>query len=383
MPRSQPARQAQQGVETLLGDVMEELRSLREEVNSIKQREKEVVTDKEKPQSTQGHSIEKPHEISREGMPQESGSSAYSGACNYPPIASTSSPTPSSALPLVDIVPDTLRKDIVTGKNVNLVQLLIPARERGNFAAGREINIGGENMLLKPLGDKRLSKALTISEYVKAFNIYKNILCEAFLSRRAEMDRYVSIIIDISSKYQGFAHCEYHLEFAARAAHFKEHQQILLDWGVIDDRLLTQIVTGCKANTCALCGGYDHVTTFCHLVDSATEKHDNMERRGAESFTPPVCKYYNTPAGCKRGPCTYSHHCALCKVPDIQKLSVSSQVSLCRFLSLRKERTWTPGPRKEFGVKYDSFTRIKLFIVNYCYILSSLSLSHSHIYFYY
>ena len=38
-----------------------------------------------------------------------------------------------------------------------MAQSLIPPRERGSFMAAGEIEIGGEKVQLKPLGDKRLS----------------------------------------------------------------------------------------------------------------------------------------------------------------------------------------------------------------------------------
>ena len=237
------------------------------------------------------------------------GQSTFAGTSNSEYSVAIAPRMPSSSLPLVDIVPENLRKDIIKGKDINLVQLLIPARERGSFTGHREITIGDQTLSLKPLGDKRLSKALTISEFVKAFNMFKNIMCEVFPSRREELDRYVSILIDISAKYQGFAHYEYHIEFSARAAYFKEHRNILVDWGVLDDRLLTQIVAGRKANTCTLCGGYDHVTTFCNFANEGEKKEKIWEKKSLP------CAYYNTTTGCNRHPCFYVHQCSFCKTP--------------------------------------------------------------------
>ncbi len=221
-------------------------------------------------------------------------------------LPSSASPAvvPSSSLPLMDIVPDNVRKDIIKGRDINLCQLLIPARERGCFTGGREIIIGDEKLQLKPLGDKRLSKMLTIQEFVKSFNTYKNIFCEAFPQRREEMDRYMSNIIEINAKYAGFAHYEYHLEFSARAAYYREHQNILIDWGRLDERLMTQVVGGRKALTCTLCGGYDHTATFCQLA---------AEANAGKSTLP--CKYYNSVEGCSFRPCRFQHSCESCSAP--------------------------------------------------------------------
>ena len=205
-------------------------------------------------------------------------------------------------------MPEQMRQDIIRGKDINLVQLLMPTRERGTYVSERVIKIGEESLHLQALSDKRLTKLLTVQEFVTAFNIYKNILCDAFPGRRRELDRYMSSIIHIGSKYPGFAHYEYHLEFSARAAYFKEHRNILVDWGVVDDRLLTQIVAGRRANTCTLCGGFDHATSLCGLTN------EGKKAQGTTN-TPKACTFYNSPRGCKKEgwQCEYSHVCAFCR----------------------------------------------------------------------
>ena len=303
--RSQPARKAREGtMDNVLGEVLDELKQLRAEVNSIRSKV-EIMQDLETESaptsniavaSAQGGDTDTSLPVNQ--LPGIQAAMSANNSVIHP------SPIPSSSLPLTDIVPDNVRKDIVRGKDVNLCQLLIPARERGSFTMGREITIGEDTVNLKPLGDKRMSKMLTVQEFVKAFNIYKNILCEAFPHRRAELDRYMSHIIDISAKYQGFAHYEYHLEFSARAAYYKEHHNSMIDWGIIDDRLLTQIVAGRKAITCTLCGGYDHVSTFCHLAA-------NEEGKQRDTSTIP-CRFYNQKEGCGNRMCRYSHRCSSC-----------------------------------------------------------------------
>ena len=200
-------------------------------------------------------------------------------------------------------MPEPMRQDIIRGKDINLVQLLLPTRERGNFMSSQEIKIGDETLHLMPLADKRLARQLTVQEFVKAFNIYKNVLCKPFPSRREEMDRYMSSIIHIGTKYPGFAHYEYHLEFSARAAYFKEHHNTLVDWGIVDDRLLTQIVAGRRANTCALCGGYDHATSLCELTEEGKKSKEKTK----------LCSFYNSPRGCRNQSCAFTHACSLCE----------------------------------------------------------------------
>ena len=344
--RKQPARQSsQKSTDNLLGQVLDELCQLKEEVNALKgdkaNTSKQDVADllagtsgrhdtdllqtqAAMPEGLSAvpdiHPPVSPHLAPQTQQQAQAHVSVLPSCSNvavataqgaYPTetVSRPTIPLPSSSLPATDIVPENVRKDILRGKDVNLCQLLIPARERGSFVAGREIRIGEETLALRPFSDKRMSKLLTIQEFVKAFNMYKNIICEVFPDRRAELDRYMTNIIDISAKYQGFAHYEYHLEFAARAAFFKEHKNILIDWGCLDDRLITQIVAGRKASTCALCGAFDHSSTFCHLAAEGQVKPGGASHKGA------TCQYYNMPGGCKKFPCPYAHRCGFCASP--------------------------------------------------------------------
>lgn len=267
--------QAATQVESMLGNVMSELKALKQQVAAIsKEKESAVEIDRQIPST--------------------------SGMSNVPAITMR---VPSSSLPMMDIVPENVRKDILKGKNINLAQLLLPARERGIFTGSRDITIGDETLSLKPRTDDRLTKQLTIQEFIKAFNIYKNVICEVFPDRRLEMDKYTSNIIEISAKYPGFSFYEYHLEFAGRAAFFLEHHNIAVDWGCTDDRLLTQVVAGRKANTCALCNAFDHTSRFCPL---------NADKAVNNVGSNKTCMKFNSQAGCTFDPCRYAHKCALC-----------------------------------------------------------------------
>ena len=48
-----------------------------------------------------------------------------------------------------------------------------------------------------------------------------------------------NVFSEIKTSYLILSYYEYHLEFSARAAYFKEHHNTLVDWGIVDDRLLT------------------------------------------------------------------------------------------------------------------------------------------------
>ena len=202
--RNQPSRQTRAqagGMEDVFLDVLQELKTLKEEVKEIKERQGAIEGSQENQGTSSTSATLQPSnsEARTPGGTNESGS----GPTNLSPtvqgpssslalmshtapslpqvtqLTSSSLPlgaqVPSSSLPLVDIVPEQMRQDIIRGKDINLVQLLMPTRERGNFVSERVIKIGEESLHLKALSDKRLTKLLTVQEFVSAFNIWPGL----------------------------------------------------------------------------------------------------------------------------------------------------------------------------------------------------------------
>lgn len=66
--------------------------------------------------------------------------------------------------------------------------------------------------------DPRLNRKLSIEEFISAFGIYKNIMCEQFPHRRAELDLYERDVVEMSTRYGGSGFYEYHKQFSARSA---------------------------------------------------------------------------------------------------------------------------------------------------------------------
>jgi hypothetical protein len=81
----------------------------------------------------------------------------------------------SDSLPHIDIV---IRRDIIMGKDINLASRLIPGF-KSESSSTRHLVQGDEVIQLKPLSDSRLSRSLTLSEFIMAFSIYTNVMCEA------------------------------------------------------------------------------------------------------------------------------------------------------------------------------------------------------------
>ena len=228
-------------------------------------------------------------------------------------LMSTGQPIPLSHLPAIDIVPEHIRRQVLQGKDINLAILLLPLNERRHAQQNRDITVAGETIQLKPLKDARLNKMLTIQEFVKAFTIYKTVMCEQFPNRLKELDTYMSHIIDLSNKFPGSSFYDYHLEVSARSASFLE-KGIRVDWSVLDEKLLTMIVAGRKANTCHLCHAFDHDSRFCHLAASANDTRHQKNRNS----TP--CRHYNSHDGCNYPQCRFKHVCGTCNSPGHRSL---------------------------------------------------------------
>ena len=325
--RTQPKRtvKSNNSMDTVMCSVLDQLKKLNDRLDCQDKKIEEIAnrqSQQESPKNGELPSSSRPQQMNQiedvvTPAHQHINEIAGPSVVNVPSPASPSiapvcpqhgARVPASSLPLVDIVPQNLRKDILKGKDINLVQLLLPARERSTFVGSREINIGDETLVLKPLADNRLKRALTITEFIKAFNIYKNVICDQYPLRREELERYTSNMINVATTYPGFAFYDYHLEFSARAAHHLEHDNILLDWGVMDNRLLTQVTAGRKANTCSLCSGFDHTAQLCHLATTSNNirKMDNSQK--------PVCKIFNSSTGCMyKDRCRFLHICSVCK----------------------------------------------------------------------
>jgi len=99
-------------------------------------------------------------------------------------------------------------KNITDDKSVNLASLLIPS-----FSTSQHSGTDKPDRV-----DPRLNRDLTLSEFIQAFGIYKNILCDAFQQRRAELDLYDRDLVDMGVKYRDKLFCEYHRQCSSTAA---------------------------------------------------------------------------------------------------------------------------------------------------------------------
>ena len=71
------------------------------------------------------------------------------------------------------------------------------------------IDCGDISVILRE-SDPRLSKNVTMAEFNVAFGVYRDVICEVFPERRAELDSYLAIISDLAMSYGGILFYEYH-----------------------------------------------------------------------------------------------------------------------------------------------------------------------------
>lgn len=227
----------------------------------------------------------------------------------------------SESLPSVEIVPSSIRHQIKEGKDINLVLLLLPHYDNDGGRYHRVAEVGAQSYQLQT--DPRLCKSLTLGEFVKAFAIYRNIMCEAYPNRRQELDTYERDIVDLALTFPGSVFYEYHKAFSARAAALLHQRNVKVNWGIRDNQLYTTLCSGFKCNSCKLCNHMSHTEEFCPLVlngsaskqaNSNSRKGDNYGKGNTDRKGRPrvmhqgreICNNFND-QGCDRDHCHFLH----------------------------------------------------------------------------
>jgi len=211
------------------------------------------------------------------------------------------------SLPFVETVSPQLRKQITEGKDVNLAALLIPYFTGSNVEDKRP--------------DPRLNNTLTIGEFIQAFGIYKNVMCEAFPQRRHELDLYERDIIDMSARYGSKGFYEYHKHFSLKAAAHLRYQNIAVDWSVRNNTLFCNIFADQKPTTCHRCHSTSHGAGFCPQLTSPNQDMTRRSNTQNDGFSrskqfyqgKEICILFNCEKDCLRPKCHFLHVCLICK----------------------------------------------------------------------
>ncbi len=201
-----------------------------------------------------------------------------------------------------------LRSQILAGNDVNLVKILLCS----DFSDKRVVDCGDVSVMLKD-SDPRLSKTLTLAEFIVAFGMFRDVICKVCPSRRAEMDTYLAIIADLAMTYGGTLFYEYHKSFSAKAAMFIQRFNQRLDWSVVDLALISRHCTGRQALSCSICGSFSHSSNMCPksvaiVHPPAGPKTDENK---VSPFWTPMCHNFNENV-CKFVNCKYIHACSYC-----------------------------------------------------------------------
>ncbi|VDI28549.1 Hypothetical predicted protein [Mytilus galloprovincialis] len=179
----------------------------------------------------------------------------------------------SGMFPHVQAVAPNVRKQILEGKYINLATLL---NNQENVQDYKTVDESDGSVLLIKHRDPRLQRNLSIQEFLEAFNIYKNIICEK-QDRRIEFDMYIQDVIDISARYKGPVFYEYHKAFANKVAAIKLTHGKVVDWSIRDEKLYSSITSGQIIKECETCGSLGHLTAVCQTLPSFGQSNNRSK----------------------------------------------------------------------------------------------------------
>ncbi|CAC5394727.1 unnamed protein product [Mytilus coruscus] len=161
-------------------------------------------------------------------------------------------------LPFVETISPQLRKNIISGMDINLTSLLIPYY---SGSGTHELSLSEDK---NNKSDPRSSRSLSLGEFIQAFGIYKNIMCTTFPHRRSELDLYERDLVDMATRYPGKGFYEYHKRFSADAAAHLRHNNIPVDWSIRNNTLFCNIFANIRPNTCSICSSTFHSSSYCN-----------------------------------------------------------------------------------------------------------------------
>ncbi|XP_056374294.1 uncharacterized protein LOC130272463 [Hyla sarda] len=177
-----------------------------------------------------------------------------------PPLASISGTA--SAVPNISPAhfrPAHIRKETLEGRDVNLASLLIATHDLNE---NKTIACGDVSVVLKSK-DARLNRKLSLSEFIMAFSIFRDVICSAKPERREELDQYLYKITELCHKFGGHSFYQYHKSFSAKAATALSQYNYCVNWAIVDTELYCNHFSGLKPPVCATCHSSSHTTEWC------------------------------------------------------------------------------------------------------------------------
>eukprot|EP00064_Thunnus_orientalis_P021744 superscaffoldBa00006815_g21912 len=160
-------------------------------------------------------------------------------------------------------VSSALRQQFLSGNYVDLAQLLKPSVIDTDQIREAQINFG--SMQLRHSLPSQ-SKDLTLTEFAFAFSFYRDVICSAFPTRRAELDDYLSIVLEMALRFGGTGFYSYHVHFANQAAGQIQQFNQGTYCGTLDSQLDCCIFAACMSLSCELCGAPSHPAIACTVT---------------------------------------------------------------------------------------------------------------------
>lgn len=259
----------------------------------------------------------------------------------------------------MEIVSPHLRSQILAGKDINLALLLMPNND--TTSEHRRVDFDGTEYIMKP-GDPRLSKNLTLGEFIVAFARYKNIVCEVMPHRRTELDHYERDVVEMANQFGGTRFYDYHKAFSAKAAALLHQRQIKVDWSIRDNGLFCTMFAGMKINVCGLCSSVNHASDFCPLLVNTNLKKSNQGNTGYNRYQAgangngntrripsfqgvQLCMNFNE-RSCTRQVCKFLHLCYECFSPHPKTKCQLKSNDNTEMAAKRKEKKTQDKPDK-------------------------------------
>ena len=287
-------------------------------------------------------------EGNRLSLPQQQPIPSTSGLCQMTSAASDTCTygIRSDSIPTVETMSPTLKKQIQEGKDVNLALLLMPDQVT---SSARVIEAGGIEFHMKAPADPRLSRMLTIQQFIVAFERYKHTMIEKWPARRAELDAYQRFIVEMHAQF-GSAFYRYHKLFSAKAGAVLAQYGQVVNWSKKDNDIYGTVTAGLRLNCCSLCSDTSHVyAEFCPLVvsqslpsarnypkssynnNSIQQQHNNSLDIKGRNRVPhqgsDICNNFNSRKGCQNHNCRFWHVCLSCRKPHPKHQCMANSIN--------------------------------------------------------
>ncbi|KAL5011691.1 hypothetical protein ScPMuIL_010242 [Solemya velum] len=171
--------------------------------------------------------------------------------------------------------------------------------------------------------DHRLSKSLSLAEFIQAFGVYKNIMCETFPQRRPSWTC-MNVISWIWLLNQGLGFYDYHKQFSAKAAAQVLYRNIPVDWSVRNNSLFCNIFSHFHPRHMFLLPQYqpyycllslrEFRITIAQIYFFGAPLRPQIPMAAQSAFSgQEVCNNLNSVTGCRRSQCRNLHVCTGCK----------------------------------------------------------------------